>query len=405
MPAGRHEGNVTKLPSGSYRARISLDGEPYSRTFPARRAARDWLRDLVERHRRRQLHGRTVAEQLDAYLAAIKGTVEPKTWEEYRHYVVSAYHLGPLKAAPLELLTADEVRAHFARLQEPPFNLGPRTVRQVRGVLSRALRQAVDDGLIERNVVDRVRPPKAPRPKQSVLSRDEQARLLAEAERRAALPQFRGGSRWAGLWWLMLRTGGRLSELIGLTWADVDLEAGTVAISRQLETPAGRRPTWKERTKRPASTRVVQLPRSVVEALRRHRARQDGEKLRFAGAYSDYGLVFCTRHGAPLTREHVRKAWRVACAHAGVTVVRPHDARHTAASSYLAAGTSVPNVAAILGHASPAVTMAVYAHAGIRSTRHDADRLDAFLDGDDGEGGGDAPEFVTNLVTPVGDGG
>lgn len=392
-------GSIRPRGPDTYEARIRLGGEDHTKTFHGPTASEDaaaWLLELRRAHRQGRLEalagaaGRTVRRQVELYLDALAGQgADERLIAEHRRNLLN--HLEALHGLTLEELSAtpERWRRHQAFLlsaehRNPP--LKPRTVLRVRSTLRQALRLAVDDGLLTTNVVDRVRPPRTSKPAQCVLSRQEQARLLAEAERRAAVPQSEGGARLAGLWALALRIGGRMSELIGLTWADVDLERGTVTIRRQLAGKDERGgPVWKERAKSEAGTRLVHLPRSAREALVRHRARQDGERVRFASLYADYGLVFATRYGRPLTKGAVYKQWHRACRHAGVPVVRFHETRHTAASTYLGAGVTLAEVSQILGHATPAITAKIYAAWVERSTKHAADAMDAFLDASEAE--------------------
>lgn len=390
------EGSIQKLPSGSYRARISLGGVRYDETFPRARDAADHLADLRKRHRAGTLSAKptaetkTVGEQLEEFLVAVKREVDPKTWRE--HERSARIHLAALAPLTLAQLTPSKWRAHQAALAEPPHHLAPRTIHRVRTTLRGALRLAIDDLILDRNVVDLVRRPKAPKLTYTVHTREQQRQLERDAESRAGTHQIFHGDRLSALWTLGYRTGARLSELIGLTWADLDLEGGTVRIWRQLERASGRAPIWKE-TKTESSVGIVQLPASAVFALLRHRARQDGEKLRYAGEYRDYGLVFCTRWGTPLTSNGVSKAWKQACLRAGVPVTTFHQGtRHTAASTYFKSGAKLTEVQAILRHASSQVTASVYAHELDAADRRPADRLDAYVD--EGEVSGGLPDVT-----------
>lgn len=392
--SGYGRGSVEPLPSGHLRASITLGGQRYRRTFPSEPPAAAWLADLRAQHAtgtlpppavaaRSPTADTTVGSCLDAFLRSVRGTVTAKTWGEYAR--AATLHLGALRALPLTTLTAQLVRDHRLALRDgtAPGVVGPRTPRTLRvmvAVLRRACAQAVEEGQLTRNPVAAVRALRSDPPPMRVLSKAEQRRLLADAAAR--------GDRLAALWLVALRTGARLAELLGLTWADVDLAAGRVTVWRQLGSTAGRRPAWKPRPKTAAGVRLVHLPARTVAALRDHRARQDGERLRYGSAYHDYDLVFAARWGTPLGQRHVLAAWQRACARAGVPVLKLHEARHTAASTYLAAGVPLPEVSQILGHASPQVTAAVYAHAVQRYARAAADALERFLDeGDEDEPG------------------
>jgi len=98
--------------------------------------------------------------------------------------------------------------------------LSPRTVQYVHVTLNKALKQAVADGLIPRNVCEAVKPPRPQKREISPLS-PEQARCFLEACR---------GERLEALFVLAIHTGMRQGELLGLHWEDVDLETRTLRV-------------------------------------------------------------------------------------------------------------------------------------------------------------------------------
>jgi integrase len=98
------------------------------------------------------------------------------------------------------------------------------------------------------------------------------------------------------LWRLALLTGMRRGELLGLRWADVDLDAGGLSVRRTLSRGATSRLEPGE-PKTGAGRRRVSLLASVVESLRRHRVRQLEQRLAAGPAYVDADLVFATESG------------------------------------------------------------------------------------------------------------
>jgi len=119
-----------------------------------------------------------------------------------------------LKPADIQALYADRLRAGLSR----------RSVQIIHAILHRALNQAVDWGLIGHNPADRVRPPRPEPGEMRVLSPEEARRFLEAAREYDYYPLFV----------LALTMGMRLGELLGLKWADVDLEAGVVYVRRGL---------------------------------------------------------------------------------------------------------------------------------------------------------------------------
>jgi integrase len=171
------------------------------------------------------------------------------------------------------------------------------------------------------------------------LSPDELGRLIG------AMP--RGWPRL--LVRLVAASGLRIGETIALRWEDVDADAGRVRVRRRIY--RGREDAPKSRYGR----REVALPRDLVTDLRRHR---------LASPFSlGTDPVFATKVGTPHRPEHLRR--RTLCPAveaAGLEDVGFHTLRHTAASAWFARGASLVQVQRLLGHHSPAFTLATYVH-------------------------------------------
>lgn len=122
----------------------------------------------------------------------------------------------------LKNLTTTHARALYR--EKLDAGLAPRTVNYIHTTLSKALKDAVADGLIPRNVTEGV---KAPRPRKKEINplTAEQARCLLEAAR---------GSRFEALYAVALTAGLREGELLGLKWEDIDLEGGKLSVRRTL---------------------------------------------------------------------------------------------------------------------------------------------------------------------------
>lgn len=155
-------------------------------------------------------------------------------------------------------------------------------------------------------------------------------------------------------------TGARVGELTALTWEDLDLDAGVMHVRRSVSwakergvTPTATRFRFYEPKTR-SSRRTVPLTPALVAALRRWK---------LACPPSPLGLVFPSDDGTPKHRSViVHRGLRPALKRAELRRVTLHSLRHSFASALLGDGLPVTQVAAILGHSSPIVTMRVYAH-------------------------------------------
>jgi integrase len=178
---------------------------------------------------------------------------------------------------------------------------------------------------------------------------------------------------------LAVTTGMRQSELLGLTWSDVDLDAGTVHVRRQLIWTPGRGPSFSE-PKTAKGRRVIRLPHIAAEALRAHRRQQLEERLALGAAWEDHDLVFPNEVGRPVERNNlVKRSFLPLLAKAGLPRIRFHDLRHTAATLLLSLGEHPKVVQERLGHSTISVTLDVYSHVLPDLQRQAASKLDGLF--------------------------
>jgi integrase len=291
----------------------------------------------------------TVGEYLTRWLKdSVRGTVRPSTFEVHRHMIEP--HIVPtLGRLKLKDLNPAHVRGFYR--EKLDSGLSAATVRKMHSVLHKALKQAVLDGLIPRNVCEAVKPPKVERKEIAPLDR-EQAKALLEVAR---------GDRLEALYVLAVHTGMREGELLGLKWDDVDLEAGVLRLRRALVREGGK--TALGDLKTPKSRRSVRLTRAAAEALRGHLERQLADMERMGSLYQPGGLVFATESGTLINPSNLRnRSFKPLLKRAGLPDICFHDLRHTCATLLLSQGTHPKLVQELLGHATIAMTLDTYSH-------------------------------------------
>jgi len=197
-----------------------------------------------------------------------------------------------------------------------------------------------------------------------VLSADHVRRLLSALD----------GHRLRALVAVAALLGLRRGELIGLKWADVDLDARTLAVRRTGARIAGEYTEGSPKSAR--SRRTITIPSILVDELRQHRARIHAERLRLGPQWSDENRVFPNECGGPLGATTIRRTLDSATERAGLPHLRVHDLRHTAATMLIAAGGSLSAAQELLGHATQSLTADLYAHVLDEQRRETADRID-----------------------------
>jgi integrase len=293
----------------------------------------------------------------EQWLPTVRAAIRPTTWTTYRIYA-EAHVLPPLGHVPLQALTAAHLNRLYADLAEHGRRDGrgglkPKSVRHVHVLLHKALSDAVRWGLVARNVADAADPPRAPRQERAVWSAEELRTFLGVTS----------GHRLAAMWLLFATTGMRRSELLGLPWRAVDLDAspGRLAVV-QAVVVVNRQPVMVAEAKTATSLRQLAIDPHTVAALKAHRLRQLEERLAWGPAWTDTGLVFTREDGQVLHPEHVTKRFARLVRDAGLPPITLHGVRHSYATAALAAGEPLKVVSERLGHASTSITANLYQH-------------------------------------------
>ncbi len=181
---------------------------------------------------------------------------------------------------------------------------------------------------------------------------------------------FAGNDGYSPLWLVLVQTGMRRGEALGLRWQDVDFEKGKISVRQTVEVLHGAAHISTPKTV--AARRTIMLFSESLAALKAHRTRQLERRL-LAPMWNDLDLVFCTPTGGALNPNNVLRNFALIRHKANAKATEDkaetlpaftiHDLRHTHASHLLDAGWNVAKVSKRLGHANPGITMKIYAHA------------------------------------------
>jgi len=299
---------------------------------------------------------------VEHWLPLMKDRLKPTTFNSYER-TLSSYVLPRIGTLRLQELVPAHLNRLYADLRSgggteqskakasQPKPLSPKTVRNVHAVLSKALNDGVDAGLLVINAAQRAKPPRQPAAGSEIQawSADELARFL----------EFVSNDRLFAAWHVAAYTGLRRGELLGLRWRDVDFDRAVLSVRQTIvldyTTPIISTPKNQE-------ARVVDLDDETIKVLQHHEALQSEEKRAWGGGYADSGLVFRREDGNLINPDQLSQRFDRFVRGSGIRRIKFHGLRHTHATLMLGSRVPVKVVSERLGHADPAFTLRVYQH-------------------------------------------
>jgi integrase len=291
------------------------------------KAARAWLRAFSGGDIPNRISPR-LSEYADKWLTGQRRLVSAGQFGLYQANV--RHHFSDFEHLPLNEITPQHVRDLIETRQAEEY--APRTIHGIVGTLRAILNQAMADELVSRNVAALVKLPKLQQKTPAHFTAAQVRRFLDASD----------GDSLSALWAVALGCGLRRSELLALTWRDIDLDGATVRVASS-KTSAG----------------VRTLPLPPFAAVRLADRRRESPS---AGPIWRYDPAYVSRHFGEL------------CEKAGVPRLPFHSTRHTFASLMLDAGVDPLTIQSLLGHSKPSMS-AWYARAGEEKRRDAVERL------------------------------
>lgn len=267
---------------------------------------------------------------------------------------------------------AHMIQHFYNSLGKPKGNkqrLSPKTIKCVHGVLHKALSQAVKIGYLRFNPADACELPRIERKEIKPLDNAAMSAFVKAVQ----------GHRFEALYLTLLFTGMRRGEICGLTWECVDLNKGTILINKQLQNVPGHPGEFRLVSTKSSKGRTITIAAFVVALLKKHKARQNADRLKAGSLWSDHNFVFCNEVGEHLSPHTVYHNYKRIVASIGLPDARLHDLRHSFAVASFQAGDDPKTVQANLGHATASFTLDVYGHATEEMKQASAHRMDEFI--------------------------
>lgn len=357
MAKRRTTGNVRKRKDGRWEASVTIGynekGNPrriyrYART---KKEAEQLLAELQIQHAQGSLvepSDLTVGQWLDQCLRG-KPHLSAKTVATYQYEV---NHLKRL-LGDIKLQALKPIHIKNAYIGAATQDLSPRTQRKLASRLTSALQEAVDLELLPRNPAKGVKigMPRV-KPRMNAWTGEEATAFLKAARRDPFYPLF----------YLMLVTGMRRGEVMGLQWRNVDVKTSRIQVTHSLSTTGKGDEAVLKEVKTDKSRRTLQVTPDVLEILEERRLVQREHAQTLGALWPTTDYVFTTALGTPISPRNLGRSFKRIQRSIDLKALTLHDLRHTYASLALQHGVPIELVSERLGHASVGFTLDTYRH-------------------------------------------
>ncbi|MEU7160618.1 tyrosine-type recombinase/integrase [Streptomyces chrestomyceticus] len=365
-------GTITKRKDGRFQAAVYVlqpDGTrarkfAYGKTWTECDTKRRELLDKVDNGVPVPTRSAKLAEWLPYWLEnIIKPRRKRTTYAKYEVHV-RLYLVPMLGTKRLESLSVGDVRRFLGQVERKK---SAATAKESHRVLRTVLMAACREELITRNVATLVEPPSPESRDLTPWSLDETLTFLSASRRDPLYAAFV----------LAIALGFRRGEIVGLRWADVDLDKREIRVRKQRQRVHGE--VYDDDPKGRRRRQTLPLPVMCVAPLRWQRMRQVAMRERAGQKWEETGYVFTTRTGRPIEPRNLYRSFTRVAKNADLRVIRLHDARHGCATLLTAAGVAPRVVMEILGHSQIAITMNTYTHVVQDTQREAVSHMDRLL--------------------------
>ena len=309
------------------------------------------------------------SEWIDIWLSEYLTGRSPLTISQYKSYAHN--HIVPvLGNHRLDELSLAQIQKFINSLAQE--SLSAKTVKNIYGIMHRCLQQAVTLGYLRHNPSEHCSLPRSLDPGIAPLETPE-IMLLIRRLQELNHPD-------ANLILVTLFTGMRQSEVIGLSWPDVDFRKGIIFVRRQLVKLPEKGQGYIFSSPESKKSRIIKPAPTVMRILDRQREQQKHWAQTAGSAWDNPdNLVFTNEVGRHLAHVTVYKRFKDIVRELGFPECRFHDLRHTFATVSLENGDSIKTVQANLGHATASFTMAKYAHVSEVMRMESSVQMDRFI--------------------------
>ena len=374
-------GTIRQRPDGRWEARYTLGIDPgtgkqiqksvYGKTQKEVRQKLTAITAEIDSGTYQEPCKMTVNEWLDIWLKDYQIGVKDSTTYLYERQA-KLYLRPALGNIPLEMLKAHTIQRLYNSLSQEHDGqpaLSAKTIKNIHGVLHKALQQAVLLNYIRYNPTTACVLPKIVKKEIHPLTDQQTAQLL----------NLLKGSKYEIPLTVDLFTGLREGELLGLMWDCVDFEKGTLLINKQLRREQKKGGEYYFSPPKNNKSRCLTLAPSVIQLFRLQKLEQNSMQTEAGDAWEEHGLIFTNQTGGYLSYRTVYDCFKRIVRNIGAPATRFHDLRHTFAVASIKSDDDIKTVQENLGHATAAFTLDVYGHFTDDMRSVSAQRMEGFI--------------------------
>lgn len=314
----------------------------------------------------------TLAQWLEIWQKDYIDNVKQSTVYLYSRNV-NLYIVPALGAVKLEQLQSHDIQKFYNRLlnraDEGKRSLSPKSIKNIHGVLHKALQQAISLGFLRYNPTDACILPKVSKKEIIPLNEDDITAFL----------NIINGHVHEHLYKVTIFTGLRESEVLGLQWDCIDFANRTILVKQQLRREQKKGGKYYMATTKNGKSRLLKVAPTVIEELRKQKQEELSKQLKVGDLWEGKNMVFSNPMGGYLSYRTIYDCFKRLVAKIGIPNARFHDLRHTYAVAAIQSGDDIKTVQENLGHATAAFTLDVYGHVTTHMKEASASRMEKFI--------------------------
>ena len=312
----------------------------------------------------------TVSEWLECWLNTyVKPSVKDFTLDSYTN-ICNNHIIPALGRIKLKELKTTQIQKFYNSLLESG-KLSVKTIKNIHGVLHKALTQAYLLGELKQNPTDKCQLPKTYKTKIEPLENEDISRFLEAIK----------GHKYEIVYYLTLFTGLRQGEVLGLSWDCVDFENNMILIDKQLKRSSHHKGAYYhlDRTKN-GHERYIGVAPAVLDMLQRQLVWQQQCAQNAGSAWNnEWNLVFTNELGSHLCHSTVYNNYKRIVKSLGIEKKRFHDLRHTYAVASLESGDDIKTLQDNMGHSTASFTLDKYGHVSKEMKQRSAKNMQKFI--------------------------